>query len=170
MFSLFGGIARLHSVIGVRCFEAAWSPQPQQMKCSDPWRWHNHDISKHQTPITEWRRARIPQERKPRLHRYEGLKFESFVYYYVCAIKDRLQTKIIVTKLIKITYIARGMSLLSSAVIVKLLWCSHLSLPLVCLKRFIDADLMQGRNRSEKRTGDRRRRKLSNKAWRSWTL
>ena len=51
----------------------------------------------------------------------EILKFESFVYYYGCAIKDRLQTEIIVTKLIKITYIARDMSLLSSAGMLELL-------------------------------------------------
>ena len=117
-------------------------------------------LSKHPTPITDWRRAHISQEREPRLHRSERLKYESFVCYYGFAIIDRLQTEIIVSKLIKITYIAWGMSLLSSAVIVELLWCSHVSLPIMCLKRFIDAKLMQRRNRSENRTGDRGRRKL----------
>lgn len=170
IFSLLWLVARRHSVIGVRLVEAACSSHLQRIKYSDSWRWHHHAVSKHPTPVTEWRRARIPQERKPRLHRCERLKFESFVCYYGCAIKDRLQTEIIVTKLIKITYIARDMSLLSSAGIVELLWCSDVSLPIMCLKRFIDAELMQRRNRSENRTGDRSRRKLSNKAWRNGIL
>jgi hypothetical protein len=107
MFSFLWGVARRHSVTGVRLVEAACSSHLQRMKYSDPRRWHHHAISKHLTPITEWRCALIPLERKYRLHRCERLKFESFVYYYGCAIKDRLQTEIIVTKLIKITYIAR---------------------------------------------------------------
>jgi len=170
MLSLLWGVARRHSVIGVRLVEAACSSHLQRMKYSDPWRWHHHAISKHPTPITECRCSRIPQELKPGLHRCETLNFESFVYYYGCAIKDRLQTEIIVTKLIKIMYIARDMSLLSSAGIVELFWSFHVSLPITCLKRFIDAELMQRRNRSENRTGDRSRRKLSNKAWRSGIL
>jgi len=170
MFSLLWGVARRHSVIGVGLVEAAFSSHLQRMKCSDSWRWHHHAILKYPIPITEWRRARIPQERKPRLHHCERLKFESFVYYYGCAIKDRLQTEIIVTKLIKITYIAWDMSLLSSAGVVELLRCSHVSLPIMCLKRFIDAELIQRRNRSENRTGDRSRRKLSNKAWKMGIL
>jgi hypothetical protein len=169
IFSLLWSAARRYSVIGVRLVEAA-SSHLQRMKCSDPWRWHHHAISKHPTPITEWRRARITQERKPRLHHCERLKFESFVCYYGCAIKDRLQTETIVTKLIKITYIARDMSLLSHVGVVKLLWCSRVSLPIMCLRRFIDAELIQRRNRSEKRAGDRSRRKLSNKAWKRGIL
>ena len=128
-----------------------------------------------ETPDTNHRVSLLPHptrtETRPAPLR--NTKFRKFcVLLWLCYQRPPAlwDPEIIVTKLIKIMYIARDMSLLSSAGIVELFWSFHVSLPITCLKRFIDAELMQRRNRSENRTGDRSRRKLSNKAWRSGIL
>lgn len=59
---------------------------------------------------------------------------------------DRVRTEIVVSKFVKSTYVARGSSLLSSAVIVELLWRSQVRLPVESEKirwRWMDAEAGQ---------------------------
>ena len=138
MFPLFWDVAPRRWVISIRLVEVAWWSHLQRLKCPDPSRWItmlSRNV-RHQSTIDAAPHPATTETSTAPLRKTDVCK--SCVLLWLSFI-DRMQTKIWVSKLIKITYIAGGVSLLSSAVIVALLWCSHVSLPIVCQKRFVDA-------------------------------